>query len=405
MTTLDIVKDLAVIILFAKVGAILARRIHAPQVVGEILAGLVIGPAVLGIVQQSDGISLIAEIGVILLMFCAGLETDIKEMIKTGPVALLIACAGVFVPLGCGWLLYSCIYGFSPIGSPEFLKGLFIGTIMTATSVGITVEVLRELGVLKGKVGTTILNAAIIDDVIGIIVLTFVVGMKSPDVNPLHVVLKTVLFFLFSGVFGYLCYRLFRYVDKIAPHTRKIPIFAMALCFGFAYIAEEGFGIADITGAYVAGIILCSIEDHNYIARRMDISSYLLFGPVFFASIGLKTEISGLNSPALITFTIGFVIVALLSKIIGCGLMARACKFNWNDCLKVGVGMMTRGEVALIVAGKGLSVGFITPEYFAPVIMLIIVSSITAPIVLRILFEKDRTKPRYYEEYMAGKSA
>lgn len=394
----SILKDLALIILFAKIGGMLARRLRAPQVVGEIIAGLLIGPSMLGLVQQSDAVSLLSEIGVIMLMFGAGLETDLKEMVKTGPIALLIACCGVFVPLAGGYLLYSCMYGFAPVGNDEFYRALFIGTIMTATSVGITVQALRELGVLKGRVGTTILNAAIIDDVIGIIVLTFVLGMKDPTVNPGTVILKTILFFLFCGVVGYLAYLLFRWMDMQAPHHRRIPIYALALCFGFAYIAEEFFGIADITGAYVAGIILCSIQDSDYISRRMDITEYLLFGPVFFAGIGLKTDLSDF-SPQMLAFCIGFVVVALITKIIGCGLTAKACRFSWKDSLKVGIGMMTRGEVALIVSQKGLAAGLLDAAYFTPVILLIIVSSIATPILLKLLYKGETTGPRFYEAF------
>ena len=154
-------------------------------------------------------------------------------------------------------------------------------------------------------------------------------------------------------------------------------------------MAEHYFGIADITGAYVAGIILCSIKDSEYIAEKMDISSYMLFGPVFFASIGLKTNITGINGEILL-FSLAFVLVALLTKIIGCSLMAKACRFNWNDSLKVGVGMMTRGEVALIVAQKGLAVGLMTDVYFTAVIFLIIISSISTPIILKLLYSKDK---------------
>ncbi len=394
----SILKDLALIVLFAKMGGMLARHFGAPQVVGEIVAGLLIGPSVLGWVVFSDDLILLAEIGVILLMFEAGLETDLKEMIKTGPIALLIACCGVFVPLIGGYVLYGCMYGFAPIGSDAFFRGLFIGTIMTATSVGITVQALREIGVLKGKVGTTIVNAAIIDDVIGIIVLTFVLGMKDPSVNPGFVIIKTLLFFVFSGVVGMLTYHLFKWMDTKAPHHRRIPIYALALCFAFAYIAEEFFGIADITGAYVAGIVLCSIQDSEYISRRMDITEYLIFGPVFFVGIGLKTDVAGISS-SLIVFCIGFVLVALLTKIVGCGLMAKACKFNWKDSMKVGIGMMTRGEVALIVSQKGLDAGLIEPAYFTPVILLIIVSSIATPIILKVLYRGETNGPRYYEMY------
>lgn len=389
METYSVFKDLAIIIVFAKLFGILARKCRAPQVVGEIIAGLLIGPSVLGWVQQTDFLTGMAEVGVVLLMFSAGLETDLKELMKTGPVAFLIACAGVFVPLVGGTLLYMGFYGTAPWGSEKFFMAVFIGVIMTATSVSITVESLREMGRLKGKVGTTILSAAIIDDVIGIIVLTFVVGFKSPDSNPGKVVLSTALFFVMAVVVGYILYRIFKGFDERYPHTRRIPIISLAMCFFFAYAAERYFGIADITGAYVAGIILCSIRDSSYIEEKMEVSSYMIFGPVFFASIGLKTSIDSLDGSILL-FSLAFVAVALFTKILGCGLMAKLCRFRFQDSLKIGVGMMTRGEVALIVAQKGLSVGLLTPVYFTSVILLIIASSISTPIILKVLYAKDR---------------
>ena len=389
MEAYGILKDLAIIIVFAKFFGLIARKCKAPQVVGQIVAGLIIGPSVLGLVQQSDFITQMAEVGVILLMFSAGLETNLKDLMKTGPIAFLIACAGVLVPLVGGALLYMGFYGMAPWGSDKFYEAVFIGVIMTATSVSITVQALKDLGKLKGKVGTTILSAAIIDDVLGIIVLTFVIGFKNPDSNPGKVVISTVLFFLMALVVGYVLFKIFNFIDKKYPHTRRIPILGLALCFAFSYVAEVYFGIADITGAYVAGIVLCSIEDSGYIAEKMDISSYMIFGPVFFASIGLKTAIDNVNGE-IILFSIGFVIVAMVCKIIGCGLMARICRFNGADSLKIGVGMMTRGEVALIVSQKGLSVGMIDPVYFTAVILLIIVSSISTPIMLKMLYSKDK---------------
>lgn len=388
MESYRIFLDLAIIMIFSKFFGLLARKLKAPQVVGEIIAGLLIGPSVLGLVNQTDFLSQMAEIGVILLMFSAGLETNLKDLMKTGFKAFLIACAGVFVPLVGGTLLYMGFYGAAPFGSEKFYSALFIGVIMTATSVSITVQSLREMGKLKGEVGTTILSAAIIDDVIGIVVLTFVIGLKNPDSNPGKVVIDTVLFFVMAIVVGFILYKIFKMVDFRYPHTRRIPILGLAICFIFAYVAEVYFGIADITGAYVAGIILCSLKDSEYIAGEMDTNSYMLFGPVFFASIGLKTTIDNVTGE-IILFAIGFVIVALICKIIGCGLMARVCGFKGNDALKIGVGMMTRGEVALIVSQKGLSVGMLSPVYFTAVILLIIVSSIATPIILKVLYAKD----------------
>jgi Kef-type K+ transport system membrane component KefB len=183
-------------------------------------------------------------------------------------------------------------------------------------------------------------------------------------------------------------YYIFKYIDKRYPHQRRIPILGLALCMFMAFAAEEFFGIADITGAYGAGLILCSLSDSDYIARRVDINSYMIFGPVFFASIGLKTQFSGF-SKELLLFSLGFVLVALLTKVIGCGLTAKLMRYNMRDSLKVGVGMMTRGEVALIVSQKGLSVGMLDPKYFASVILLIIVSSVTTPIVLKLLYKGE----------------
>ena len=389
METYSVFKDLAIIIIFAKAFGILARKCKAPQVVGEIIAGLLIGPSILGLVQQTEFLTEMAEVGVVLLMFSAGLETNLKDLMKTGPISFLIACPGVFVPLVGGTLLYMGFYGTAPWGSEKFYQAVFVGVIMTATSVSITVESLKEMGKLKGKVGTTILSAAIIDDVIGIIVLTFVIGFKNPDSNPGKVVLNTILFFAAALAVGFILYKIFKRVDERYPHTRRIPIMSLALCFIFAYAAEKYFGIADITGAYVAGIVLCSMRDANYVEEKMEVSSYLIFGPIFFASIGLKTNIDNVDGGILL-FSLGFVIVALIAKVIGCGLMAKICRFQTKDCLKIGVGMMTRGEVALIVAQKGLSVGLLTPVYFTSVILLIIVSSISTPIILKLLYAKDK---------------
>ena len=364
MDTYVILKDLAIIIVFAKLFGILARKCKAPQVVGELIAGIVLGPSVLGLVQQSDFLAQMAEIGVILLMFSAGLGTSLKDLLRTGVKSLLIACAGVFVPLVLGAILYMSFYGFSAVGTEEFYHAVFIGVILTATSVSITVQALKELGKLKTEVGTTILNAAIIDDVIGIIVLTVVLG--------------------------FLCFKLFNRMNSVFPHTRRLPILGLALCFGLSYISEKYFGIADITGAYVAGVILCSLDSSDYIEEKMDISSYMIFGPIFFASIGLKTTLSGMNEK-FVLFAICFVIVGLAAKIIGCGLMSKGCGFTWGDSLKIGVGMMTRGEVCLIVAQKGLNAGFLSGDFFSAVILLILFSSIATPIMLKILYEKMPT--------------
>ena len=384
----SVFRDLAIIILGAKFFALVARKCKAPQVVGEIIAGLLIGPCLLNLVQTSDAISIFAEIGVVLLMFTTGLGTNLKELLRAGPIAMLIACVGVFVPLVGGTLLYSAFYGFAAVGSPEFYRALFIGTIMTATSVSITVATLQELGHLKSFLGTTIVSAAVIDDVIGIIVLTCVLGASSGEGTGIGAVLiQTILFFLVAIGVGVVIHFAMKWLDARNPHTQRITIVSLAFCFAMAYIAEKYFGIADITGAYIAGIVLCTMNDAPYVERRVDISNYVIFAPVFFASIGLKTDISGLT-PEILLFCVCFVIVALITKIIGCGLAAKVRRFNWGDSLKIGVGMMTRGEVALIVAQKGLEIGVVDPVYFTAVILLIVVSSVATPLVLKALFTK-----------------
>lgn len=258
----SVFRNLAIIILSAKFFGLVARKCKAPQVVGEILAGLIIGPCVLNLVQTSDAISTFAEIGVVMLMFTTGLGTNLKELIKAGPIATLVACVGVAVPLVGGTLLYSAFYGFSAVGSPEFYRALFIGTIMTATSVSITVATLQELGHLKSFLGTTIVSAAVIDDVIGIVVLTCVLGASSGTGTGLgKVLINTVLFFATAVGVGVVAHFAMTWLDKRNPHTQRITIVSMAFCFAMAYIAEEYFGIADITGAYIAGIVLCTMDD------------------------------------------------------------------------------------------------------------------------------------------------
>lgn len=388
MDTLQILRDLCIILIFAKFFALLARKIHAPEVAGEIIAGLLIGPSVFNIVETNDFLSGMAEIGVILLMFSAGLETNLDQLKKSGLKATLIACFGVFIPLILGTLLYSCFYGFGAFGSDQFLHALFIGTILTATSVSITVQALRELGKLQTEVGITITSAAVIDDVIGILVLTAVLSMRDPTANIGLVALKTALFFVVAIAFGIVVLKLMKWLDDRYPHTRRIPILGMCLAFFYSYVADKYFGVADITGAYIAGIILSELKDSGYIERKMDINSYMIFGPIFFASIGLQTNLRELD-PKILVFSLFFVVIGMLGKVIGCGFCAKILGYTKSDSLKIGVGMMTRGEVALIVSQRGLKAGMMESNFFTCVILLIIISSIVTPIILKRLYEKD----------------
>ena len=363
------------------------RRGSAMGIFGLVIAfAPAIGPTVAGfVIDQADWhilFYLIFALAIVIIIPSLFLVDDKAPANKGDSVLDPLSLA--LSTLGFGLMLY----GFSALGSPEFYRALFIGTIMTATSVSITVATLQELGHLKSFLGTTIVSAAVIDDVIGIIVLTCVLGASSGEGTGIGgVLIQTVLFFLVAIGVGVVIHFAMKWLDKRNPHTQRITIVSMAFCFAMAYIAEQYFGIADITGAYIAGIVLCAMDDAPYVERRVDISNYVIFAPVFFASIGLKTDISGLT-PEILLFCICFVIVALLTKIIGCGLAAKICRFNWGDSLKVGVGMMTRGEVALIVAQKGLEVGVVDPVYFTAVILLIVVSSVATPLALKALFTK-----------------
>lgn len=387
--------DLAIILFTCKVLSIFMRHIKVPQVVGQIVAGLLVGGNLLGIVESSEPLVFMAEIGVLMLMFSAGLETDLKEIKSTGVTSLFVAAMGVIIPLVGGFLLYGGFYGFAAVGTEGFWTAVFMGVIMTATSVGITVEVLRELGKLKTKVGTVVLSAAIIDDVIGIVLLAFVSGLKNSGSGgtgeAFMVILRTVLFFACSVVAGIILHKLFYWLEKYRPHTRRVPIFSLVTCLIFSWAAEAVFGIADITGAFVAGVIIRTVKSaSDDTTRKLDISSYMIFTPVFFASIGIKVTIEFANiTPLLITFAVCFAIVAMACKLGGCYLAGRLSRFNNKDSLRIGAGMMARGEVALIVATKGAEAGVISSEFFIAVIALIIISSILTPIALKLLYKND----------------
>ena len=376
--------DLTILLFIAKVFGLVAKRIGVPEVVGQIVAGLLLGPAILNIVTESDFLQQMAEIGVMMIMFEAGLDTNLDEMRKTGIKAAVIAFMGVIVPITLGMVLYMAFYGFAGPGSDQFLQGLFIGTIISATSVSITVAALKELGKLNDTVGTAITGAAIIDDVIGIVALTLVISLKggSGSANLGVVILKVAVFFACAVGSGLLVNRFMHWLDDHYPHTRRMPIASLCYCFLLGYIAETYFGIADITGAYLAGVVLCNLSDRDYIERRIDISAYMVFAPLFFTGIGLKTSFGSMNTK-LVIFSILFVLVALGAKVIGCGGSALFLGFKKKDALKIGIGMMSRGEVALITAQKGLAAGLLSADFFSAIILLIIVSSIVTPIFLK----------------------
>lgn len=382
--------ELAIIIFSTKLLGLVMRRIGLPQVVGALIAGILIGPSLIGAVHPSQPLTVMAEIGVILIMFSAGMETNVKDLRECGWQALLVAASGVLLPLIGGFCLSALFHGgFSGVDHDTVLKNVFVGVIMTATSVSITVETLREMGKLQTKAGTIILSAAIIDDIIGIILLSIVISFKNPEVAPIQNIINTALFFVFAIGVGILLHLFFKHMAVRYPHKRRVPIFALVTCLMYAFVAEHFFGVADITGAYIAGIMFAGIKETHYIETKIDSSAYMFFAPVFFASIGIKASF-GDTTATIIWFSVCFVVVAILTKMIGCYLASRALKEPRRDSLIVGIGMIARGEVCLIVMQKGITSGLIESNYVTMAIMLVIVSSLLAPILLKFCYGKQK---------------
>ena len=392
MESYEFLLVIAIILLSTKLLGLLSERVHMPQVVGALVAGILLGPSVLNFVGETDFLLKTSEIGVIMLMFLAGLDTDLGELKKTGVASFIIALIGVIVPLIGGTAYYELFFR-DAADSLDFLKAVFIGVVLTATSVSITVETLREMGKLKGKVGTAILGAAVIDDILGIIILTVISGFADSSVNPVMVFVRIGLFFVFIAVVGFICYRMFQKMDVIWAHHRRLAIVSIAFCFILSYVAEAFFGIADITGAYFAGLILCNImELREYVAKKINIMNYMFFSPVFFASIGIKTVLNGMNAEIAL-FSLVLLAIAVLSKVVGCGLGAKVCGFNGHDSLSIGVGMISRGEVALIVAQKGAAVGLINTNMFPAIVLVVIVTTLVTPILLKVVMSDQHTTP------------
>lgn len=384
--------SIALILLSTKVLGLFSKVVRLPQVVGALLAGIILGPACLGIVHSTEMLSNLSEIGVIVLMFAAGLETDIDELKRSGKASFLIALIGVLVPLAGG---AAVAYFFNDsTDSNVMLQNIFIGIILTATSVSITVETLKEMGKLSTRAGNAILGAAIIDDILGIIALTVVISMADESVNIGIVLLKILGFFAFTFVaaVGY-HYAFKKWTDNSAVKLRRYVVISFVFCLVLAYCAEVFFGVADITGAFFAGLALSGTKKSEYISKRFDTLSYLLLSPIFFAGIGLKVELPTMNGE-IILFTVLLCVVAALTKVIGCGLGAKICKYTSKESLQIGVGMISRGEVALIVANKGEAVGLMSDKFFAPVIIMVVFTTVVTPVLLKLVFKDKTSEPK-----------
>lgn len=384
--------DVALILLSTKVFGLLTRRIEMPQVVGALVAGLLLGPACFNIVQESEFLDHIAEIGVIVLMFSAGLETDISELKKSGRNSFVIAVIGVLVPLIAGYVLAS----FFNTEPEAFLQNMFIGVILTATSVSISVETLKEMGKLSTPSGNAILGAALIDDILGIVALTIITGMADTSVQLTEVMLKIVAFFVLAIVVGVFARKgIEKLFDRYQKVHRRFSILSFAFCLLFAYVAEAFFDVADITGAFIAGLIISGTSRCNYVQMRIETLSYLLISPVFFASIGLKVVLPEMSTSIMI-FSVLLLVLAILTKIVGCGLGAKLCRYENIQSLRIGIGMVSRGEVALIVASKGIKVGLMNEAFFGPIIIMVVLTTVITPILLKIVFKDRENDPDVY---------
>ena len=381
--------DIALILISTKLLGMVTKRFQMPQVVGALLAGLIMGPAFLNIIHSTEFLTQVSELGVIVMMFTAGLGTSLEDLKQTGKAGFCVALCGVIVP----WIGGSVLaFFFNDSGAQNVLmQNVFIGVILTATSVSITVEALKEMGKLSTVVGNTILAAALIDDILGLIALTIVTSLGgSSDTSLPVVLLKIVGFFIFVIVVGVLVKKGMDWYVKNVHSTdlQRYPIFAFVLCPFMACCAEEFFGVADITGSFAAGLIISTTAKSKYIEVKFAPLSYLLLTPIFFASIGLKVELPEMNS-RIIVFSILLALIAVLTKIIGCGLGAKLCGLKGRQCQQVGIGMVCRGEVALIVADKGAALGLMPDIFFAPVIIMVVVTTIVTPILLKFAYRES----------------
>lgn len=332
--------DIALILLTTKVFGMITKRLQMPQVVGALIAGLVMGPAMLNIIHSTEFLSQVSELGVIVMMFTAGLGTSLNDLKQTGKAGFLVALCGVIVPLIGGTIL--SLFFNTSTDPNAFIQNVFIGVVLTATSVSITVEALKEMGKLNTVVGNTILAAALIDDVLGLIALTIVTSIGgSADANLLVVLLKIVAFFVLVVVVGIVVKKAMDwYIANVhSTDLQRYPIFAFILCLILSFCAEEFFGVADITGAFAAGLIISTTSKAKYIELKFAPLSYLLLTPIFFASIGLKVELPEMNA-TIVIFSILLVVVAALTKWIGCGLGAKLCGLKGHQCEQIGVGMV-----------------------------------------------------------------
>lgn len=389
---LEFLIQISLLLVVAIIGGWLAKKISMPKVLGQIIMGIIIGPTVLNMIGHSDQeiIQVISQIGVIFLMFLAGLETDIKEFKASGKGALIIALAGLISTLVLGTILPLIFFEqYLPTGNQKLLFAMYIGTILTATSVSISVSVLKDIEQLRSKQGISIIEGALIDDVLGIILLAIVSGMVTPsgNSNPVKLIINIVCFFIMVIFIGFIISKGKTKFAQENVWTDGIITFSIVVCFVFAYIAEL-FNVAAITGAYFAGVTFATTPYRHKIVSKIQSLAYLFFTPIFFVSIGLRVMISS-DMIHYIGYASVILLIAIFGKILGCGVGAKISGFSKRHSLQIGIGMIARAEVALIVANQGLNSGIITTETFNSIVLLVVVSTLLSPPLLKYLFKDE----------------
>lgn len=423
----ELLLPVALILFLSKAISVLFKKMRMPQVIGFLVAGLIIGLVTFipGQTILNDytkgGIEILAKFGVVMILFSAGVETDTKAIKSVGGAAVVITSLGVIVPLALGFLVSYLFRVYGGVTDPSLEAGInpiysdiYYGVILTATSVSITVATLKELGKLDSKVGNAIVSAAIIDDVIGIILLSLVISLSGSssggsDFNLLEwfigicggqvegalttlvIIANMAIFFLLSWGVGFFIRKFFNHLGKKYPHHIRIPIYSLAFCFLWAYVAQAFFQIADITGAYIAGLILSVTSPKEYIDHRAETTNNVFFVPIFFASVALKmyTANFDFSNVMFILFGLTWILVGALGKVIGAGLGAKMCKFSWRDSAIVGVGMMARAEVLIVTAQTGVDAGLVSDKIIPFTLILILLTSFVTPIFLKILYKND----------------
>lgn len=393
---INFILALVVIIVAAKASGYLSIRLHQPSVLGELLAGLILGPTVLNMFHAwpvfsqdahlPEAITLLAEIGVLLLMMLAGLELHLPELIKSGKVSALAGTLGVLVPLGLGW-------GTAVLFKVPTTGAIFIGLSLAATSVSISAQTLLELNVLRSRVGLALLGAAVFDDILVILALSISLLLVGSGDGGMATIVITVLrmlgYLIGASVLGFwLIPRLVKWVDNL-PISQGMVAAVLVICLLYAWAAEVLGGMAAITGAFLVGLFLAQVSFKDRIETAVATLAYGFFVPIFFVNIGLEVNLRAINGGDW-WFALVLTIVAVISKIIGSGGGARLSGFTDRESLQLGIGMVSRGEVGLIVASFALVEGLISSENFSIVVFMVIVATLLTPPMLRAVFAADK---------------